>query len=149
MAIADTTQKYFDKFVEWDKKLIKKFQDRFKLSDYKMLCISFAKGFILLQLMTDDRIKSLCYTKDEVDKMISDAVAEARAIDEASMAKHNRDATVISMILGFTALALFVDGLLRMLGIIEPFMGIDINIIDQIVDKVKVEMLPLKNILNR
>tara|TARA_B100001029_G_scaffold176549_1_gene179635 strand:+ start:857 stop:1156 length:300 start_codon:yes stop_codon:yes gene_type:complete len=99
--------------------------------------------------MTDDRIKSLCYTKDEVDKMISDAVAEARAIDEASMAKHNRDATVISMILGFTALALFVDGLLRMLGIIEPFMGIDINIIDQIVDKVKVEMLPLKNILNR
>ena len=98
--------------------------------------------------MTDDRIKSLCYTKDEVDKMISDAVAEARAIDEASMAKHNRDATVISMILGFTALALFVDGLLRMLGIIEPFMGIDINIIDQIVDKVKVEMLPLKNILN-
>ena len=99
--------------------------------------------------MTDDRLKSLCYTKDEVDKMISDAVAEARAIDEASMAKHNRDATVISMILGFTALALFVDGLLRMLGIIEPFMGIDINIIDQIVDKVKVEMLPLKNILNR
>ena len=99
--------------------------------------------------MTDDRIKSLCYTKDEVDKMISDAVAEARAIDEASMAKHNRDATVISMILGVTALALFVDGLLRMLGIIEPFMGIDINIIDQIVDKVKVEMLPLKNILNR
>ena len=153
MAIADTTQKYFDKFLEWDTKLIKKFQDRFKLSDYKMLCISFAKGFIigasLLQLMTDDRIKSLCYTKDEVDKMISDAVAEARAIDEASMAKHNRDATVISMILGFTALALFVDGLLRMLGIIEPFMGIDINIIDQIVDKVKVEMLPLKNILNR
>ena len=99
--------------------------------------------------MTDDRIKSLCYTKDEVDKMISDAVAEARAIDEASMAKHNRDATVISMILGFTALALFVDGLLRMLGIIEPFMGLDINIIDQIVDKVKVEMLPLKNIITR
>ena len=99
--------------------------------------------------MTDDRIKSLCYTKDEVDKMISDAVAEARAIDEASMAKHNRDATVISMIIGFTALALFVDGLLRMMGIIPPFMGIDINIIDQIVDKVKVEMLPLKNILNR
>ena len=99
--------------------------------------------------MTDDRIKSLCYTKEEVDVMISDALAEARAIDEESMRKHNREATIISMILGFTTLALFVDGLLRMLGIIEPFMGIDINIIDQIVDKVKVEMLPLKNILNR
>ncbi len=40
-------KKYFDKFVEWDKRLIKKFQDRFELSDYKMLCISFAKGFII------------------------------------------------------------------------------------------------------
>ena len=59
--------------------------------------------------MTDDRIKSLCYTKEEVDVMISDALAEARAIDEESMRKHNRDATVISMILGFTALALFLS----------------------------------------
>ena len=40
-------KKYFDKFVEWDKRLIKKFQDRFELSDYKMLCITFAKGFII------------------------------------------------------------------------------------------------------
>ena len=48
------------------------------------------------------------------------------------MAKHNRDATVISMILGFTTLALFVDGLLRMLGIIPPFMDIDVNILDKI-----------------
>ena len=40
-------KKYFDKFVEWDKSLIKKFQDRFELLDYKMLCISFAKGFII------------------------------------------------------------------------------------------------------
>ena len=40
-------KKYFDKFVEWDKKLIGKFQKKFELSDYKMLCISFAKGFII------------------------------------------------------------------------------------------------------
>ena len=40
-------KKYFDKFVEWDKRLIKKFQDRFELSDYKMLCISFANGLII------------------------------------------------------------------------------------------------------
>ncbi len=40
-------KKSFDAFVEWDKKLIKRFQDKFKLSDYKMLCISFAKGFII------------------------------------------------------------------------------------------------------
>ena len=91
--------------------------------------------------MTEDKIKNLCYTKEEVDKMIADAVAEARSIDEESMRKHNRDATVISMILGFTALALFVDGLLRLLGIIPPFMGIDIDLLDKIVEKVEVDVI--------
>ena len=78
------------------------------------------------------------YTKKEVDDLIKEAVAEARRIDEESMRKHNRDATVISMILGFTTLALFIDGLLRMLGIIPPFMDLDVNIIDDIADKTKV-----------
>ena len=95
--------------------------------------------------MTEEKIKRivphLCYTKEEVDLLIKGAVDEARRIDEESMRKHNRDATVISMILGFTTLALFVDGLLRMLGIIPPFMQIDINILDKIetdiIDRVK------------
>ena len=91
--------------------------------------------------MTEDTIKKICYTKAEVDAMVAEAVEEARRIDEASMAKHNREATVISMILGFTSLALFVDGLLRMLGIVPPFMEIDINILDKIetdiIDKIK------------
>ena len=92
-------------------------------------------------------------SKEEVDVLIDaaveKAVAEAVRIDEASMAKHNRDATVISMILGFTTLALFVDGLLRMLGIIPPFMEIDINILDKIetdiIDRVK--QVPIQKIL--
>ena len=79
------------------------------------------------------------YTKEEVDNLIAEALAEAKRIDEESMRKHNRDATVISMILGFTALALFVDGLLRLLGIIPPFMGIDIDLLDKIVEKVEVD----------
>ncbi len=83
------------------------------------------------------------YTKDEVDGMIAAALAEARAIDEESMRKHNRDATIISMILGFTCLALFLDGTLRLLGIIPPFMDIDISIVDKIADKVENEVLPL------
>ena len=95
--------------------------------------------------MTEEKIKNLCYTKDEVDKMIADAVAEARAIDEESMRKHNRDATIISMILGFTCLALFLDGTLRLLGIIPPFMDIDISIVDKIADKVETEVMPLVN----
>ena len=60
--------------------------------------------------MSEERIRKVAYTKGEVDRMIDHAVkiavAEARRIDEESMRKHNRDATVISMILGFTALAL-------------------------------------------
>ena len=89
------------------------------------------------------------YTKAEVDALVEYAVEQARQIDQASMAKHNREATVISMILGFTTLALFVDGLLRMLGIIPPFMEIDINIIDNISDKVETDLIPIiKRIYN-
>ena len=95
--------------------------------------------------VTEEKIRKYTYTKEEVDVLISnavkEAVEEAVKIDEASIAKHNREATVISMILGFTTLALFVDGLLRMLGIIPPFMEIDINILDKIetdiIDKIK------------
>ena len=83
------------------------------------------------------------YTKKEVDQMIADALAEARAIDEASMRKHNRDATIISMILGFICLALFVDGLLRILGIIPPFMDLDVNVIDDITNKVESDLMPI------
>ena len=105
--------------------------------------------------MTEDTIKRICYTKQEVDAMVAEAVEEARRIDEASMAKHNREATIISMILGFTALALFVDGLLRILGIIPPFMHIDVNILDRIADRVetdvidKIRQVPIQKLLRR
>ncbi len=75
------------------------------------------------------------YTKEEVDQLIRYAVNEAKRIDEESMRKHNREATMISMALGFTTLALFVDGLLRLLGIVPPFMDINISIIDEIMNK--------------
>ena len=83
------------------------------------------------------------YTKAEVDAMVAAALEEARAIDEKSMADHNFKATIISMILGFICLALFVDGLLRLLGIIPPFADIDISIVDKIAEKVETEVLPL------
>ena len=103
--------------------------------------------------VTEEKIRKYAYTKDEVNALINTAVeravAEAKKIDEESMAKHNRDATVISMILGFTTLALFVDGLLRMLGIIPPFMDLDVNILERIetdiIDKIK--QVPIQKIL--
>ena len=95
--------------------------------------------------ITEEKIRKYTYTKEEVkillEAAVKEAVDEARRIDDESMAKHNRDATVISMILGFTTLALFVDGLLRMLGIIPPFMHLDVNILDKIetdiIDKIR------------
>ena len=103
--------------------------------------------------VTEEKIRKYAYTKDEVDALIDPAVeravAEAKRIDKESMAKHNRDATVISMILGFTTLALFVDGLLRMLGIIPPFMDLDVNILERIetdiIDRIK--QVPIQRIL--
>ena len=47
MALSDKTQKIFDKVVEWDKKKIAWIQNKFNLTDYQMLCITFAKGFII------------------------------------------------------------------------------------------------------
>ena len=112
----------------------------------KTLITEFPLSEVLVErTVTEEKIRKYTYSKEEVDALIADAVkeavAEATRIDEESMAKHNRDATIISMILGFTTLALFVDGLLRMLGIIPPFMDLDVNILDKIetdiVDKIK------------
>ena len=40
-------KKYFDKVVEWDRSLAKKLQEKFNLTDYQMLVLSFTKGFII------------------------------------------------------------------------------------------------------
>ena len=105
--------------------------------------------------VTEEKIRKYTYTKEEVkillEAAVKEAVDEARRIDDESMAKLNREATVISMILGFTTLALFVDGLLRMLGIIPPFMHLDVNILDKIetdiIDRIK--QVPIQKILQQ
>ena len=70
-----------------------------------------------------------CYTKQEVDDLIKDAIDEA-------MRKHNRNASLISMTLGILFLAAFTDGFFRAIGVIPPFMNIDINLMNQVVDAV-------------
>ena len=121
--------------------MIKQFITEFPLSDVPKE-----------RTITEEKIRKYTYTKEEVDVLIANAVKEAVdeavKIDEASMAKHNRDATVISMILGFTTLALFVDGLLRMLGIIPPFMDLDVNILDRIETDIidKIRQVPIQKV---
>ena len=94
-----------------------------------------------------ERENEIVYSKTEVDRLIAEAkyeaIEEARKIDEASMRKHNWTATIISMILGLIALSLFVDGLLRILGIIPPFMDLDVSILDDGVDRVEEDVMPL------
>ena len=57
-------------------------------------------------------------TKEEVQEMIDTAIR-----------KHNRNASIISMWLGGFCLGAFADGLLRMIGKLPPFMGIDISVL--------------------
>ena len=48
-------------------------------------------------------------TRSEVQEMIDDAIR-----------KHNRNASIISMCVGWVVLALFAEGLLRLVGVIPP-----------------------------
>jgi hypothetical protein len=50
-----------------------------------------------------------CITKEEVQEMIDDAIRQ-----------HNRNASIISMCVGWVVLALFAEGLLRLIGVIDP-----------------------------
>ena len=68
-------------------------------------------------------------TKEEVQEMI-----------DAAIRKHNRNASIISMCVGWIVLALFAEGLPRLIGMIPPFMGIDVNILHEVIDRVKEEV---------
>ena len=37
----------FIKVKDWDKAMAKKIQNKFDLPDYQMLCLAFAKGFVI------------------------------------------------------------------------------------------------------
>ena len=50
-------------------------------------------------------------TKEEVQEMI-----------DAAIRKHNRNASIISMCVGWIVLALFAEGLLRLIGVIPPLL---------------------------
>tara|TARA_B100002019_G_scaffold292315_1_gene315031 strand:- start:922 stop:1125 length:204 start_codon:yes stop_codon:yes gene_type:complete len=57
-----------------------------------------------------DEIKPTHYITEEKCKEMIDA----------AIRKHNRNASVISMCVGWVVLALFAEGLLRLIGVIDP-----------------------------
>ena len=69
-------------------------------------------------------------TKEEVQEMI-----------DAAITQHNRNASMISMCLGIIFLALFAEGFFRVIGMIPPFMGIDVNLMQDVIDNVKEEVI--------
>ena len=50
-------------------------------------------------------------SRDDVQEMI-----------DAAIRKHNRNASIISMCVGWVVLALFAEGLLRLIGVIPPIL---------------------------
>tara|TARA_A100001201_G_scaffold3341_3_gene7715 strand:- start:447 stop:650 length:204 start_codon:yes stop_codon:yes gene_type:complete len=59
-----------------------------------------------------DEIKPIHYvTKEECQEMI-----------DAAIRRHNRNAGMISMFVGFFVLGLFSEGLLRLIGVIPPLL---------------------------
>ena len=69
-------------------------------------------------------------TKKEVQEMI-----------DAAITQHNRNASMISMCLEVIFLALFAEGFFRVIGMIPPFMGINVNMMQDIIDKVRDEVI--------
>lgn len=57
-------------------------------------------------------------------------LTEVREMIDAAIRRHNRNASIISMCVGWVVLALFAEGLLRLIGVIPPlfsFLKITLN----------------------
>jgi len=54
------------------------------------------------------------------DELVSRS--EVREMIDAAIRKHNRNASIISMFVGWFVLALFAEGLLRLIGVIPPLL---------------------------
>ena len=61
--------------------------------------------------MTTTKMTNTPISKEEVEVMIADAIR-----------RHNRNASIISMCVGWVVLALFAEGLLRLIGVIPPIL---------------------------
>ncbi len=48
--------------------------------------------------------------------------SEVQEMIDAAIRRHNRNASIISMCVGWVVLALFAEGLLRLVGVIPPLL---------------------------
>lgn len=73
--------------------------------------LEIGKNFGLTRVRMVEIKPSHYITKEECQEMIDDAIR-----------KHNHNATIISVCIGWIVLALFAEGLLRLIGIIPPIL---------------------------
>ncbi len=57
---------------------------------------------------------------DPQDELVSRS--EVQEMIDAAIRRHNRNASIISMCVGWVVLALFAEGLLRLVGVIPPLL---------------------------
>ena len=56
----------------------------------------------------------------DFDELVSRS--EVQEMIDAAIRRHNRNASIISMCVGWVVLALFAEGLLRLVGVIPPLL---------------------------
>ena len=100
------------------------------LSNYGRDLLSIDKVKKNVEVVITPQKKQEVFTREECEAMIEFAINQ-----------HNRNAGLISMALGFAFIALFADGLFRVLGLIPPFLGIDVSVVQDVVDKLKDELV--------
>ena len=57
---------------------------------------------------------------ESYDELVSRS--EVQEMIDAAIRRHNRNASIISMCVGWVVLALFAEGLLRLVGVIPPLL---------------------------
>jgi predicted nucleic acid-binding Zn ribbon protein len=62
----------------------------------------------------------MTYRFDEIKPSHHISREECQEMIDAAIRKHNRNAGIISMCVGWVVLALFAEGLLRLIGVIDP-----------------------------
>lgn len=82
----------------------------------------------------------LAHNMEETKPVHYTTKEEVKELIDAAINQHNRNASIISMFLGIIFLALFAEGFFRVIGLIPPFMGIDVNVLHEVVEKVKSEL---------
>ena len=59
---------------------------------------------------------------------------EVQGMIDLELGKHTRSSAILSAALGVFILFLFMDMLFRVLGLIPPFMGIDVRVVETLRD---------------